>query len=79
MPTKDRGTDGIVNLNKKYSLFIKLVENSSIIDALNKKDQLLIIDPKLLISSDDDTISSNNSNEKNPIIKNEKDLNILIM
>ena len=35
---------------------------------MNKKDQLLIIDPKLLNTYDDDTVSSNNSNNSNPII-----------
>ena len=37
---------------------------------MNKKDQLLIIDPKLLNGSDDDTLSSNNSHNShnsNPI------------
>ena len=53
-------------------MYIKLIENSAIINPLNKKDQLFIIDPKLLISSDDDTISTNNSNDNNPIISNEE-------
>jgi hypothetical protein len=72
LPTQDRGTDGIVYLNKIYSVYIKLIENSAIINPLNKKDQLLIIDPTLLISSDDDTISTNNSSDNNPIISNEE-------
>ena len=75
LPTQDRGTDGIVYLNKIYSVYIKLIENLAIINPLNKKDQLLIIDPRLLISSDDDTISTNNSNDNNPIIsKKENEL-----
>ena len=45
LPTQDRGTDGIVYLNKIYSVYIKFIENSAIINPLNKKDQLLIIDP----------------------------------
>ena len=39
LPTQDRGTDGIVYLNKTYSVYIKLIENSAIINPLNKKDQ----------------------------------------
>jgi len=74
LPTQDRGTDGIIYLNKIYSVYIKLIENSAIINPLNKKDQLLIIDPRLLISSDDETISisTNNSNDNNPIISNQE-------
>ena len=77
LPTHARGTtDGIVYLNKIYSVYIKLIENSAIINSFNKKDQLLIIDSKLLISSDDDTISTNNSNDNNLIISNNNNLNI---
>jgi hypothetical protein len=72
LPTQDRGTDGIVYLNRIYSLYIKLIENSAIINPLNKKEQLLLIDPKLLMSSDDQTISTNNSNDNIPIISNEE-------
>ena len=72
LPSQDRGIDGLVYLNKIYSKYITLVENSSITNPFNKKDQLLVIDSKLLISSDDDTISTNNSNDNNPIISNEE-------
>ena len=65
---EDRGIEGLVYLNKVYSKYINLVENSSILNPMNKKDQLLIIDPKLLNTYDDDTMSSNNSNNSNPII-----------
>jgi hypothetical protein len=34
---------------------------------MNKKDALLVIDPKLLNTYDDDTLSSNNSHNSNPI------------
>ena len=37
---QDRGTDGIIYLNRINSLYIKLIENSAIINTLNKKDQL---------------------------------------
>ena len=47
LPSQDRGIDGLVYLNKIYSKYITLVENSSIINPFNKKDQLLIIDLKL--------------------------------
>ena len=72
LPNQDRGIDGLVYLNKIYSKYITLVENSSIINPFNKKDQLLVIDSKLLISNDEDTISTNNSNDNNPIISNEE-------
>lgn len=66
---EDRGIDGLVYLNKVYNKYINLVENSSILNPMTKKDQLLVIDPKLLnYSSDDDTFSSNNSNNSNPIV-----------
>ena len=38
LPTQDRGTDGIVYLNKMYSKYITLVENSSIINPFKEKD-----------------------------------------
>ena len=76
LPTQDRGTDGIIYLNRIYSWYIKLIENSAIINPLNKKDQLLKIDPKFLISSDDETITTNYSNDNNPIISNNNNLNI---
>ena len=47
LPSQDRGIDGLVYLNKIYSKYITLVENSSIINPFNKKDQLLVIDSKL--------------------------------
>ena len=40
-----------------------LVENSAILNPMNKHDKLLVIDPKLLISGG----SSINSNDFNPI------------
>lgn len=71
LPNQDRGIDGLSYLNKVYAKYIMLVENSNILNEMNKKDQLLVIDPKLLISNDDDTISTNNSNENSPIRINE--------
>ena len=56
LPNQDRGIDGLVYLNKIYSKYITLVENSSIINPFNKKD----------------TFSTNNSNDNNPIISNEE-------
>ena len=62
---EDRGIDGLVYLNKVYGKYINLVENSSILNVMNKKDQLLIIDPKLLNHNDDDSLSTNSSNNHN--------------
>ena len=44
---------------KKY---ITLVENSAILNRLNKHDQLLVIDPKLLISGGSSINSSDFNN-----------------
>ena len=62
---EDRGIDGLVYLNKVYGKYINLVENSSILNVMNKKDQLLIINPKLLNHHDDDSLSTNSSNNHN--------------
>lgn len=67
---EDRGIEGLPYLNKIYCKYINLVENSSILNPMNKKDALLVIDPKLLNTYDDDTLSSNNSHNShnsNPI------------
>jgi hypothetical protein len=61
LPSVDRGTDGLVYLNKVYSKYVNLVENSAILNQMNKKDQLLTIDPKLIsggssVSSGDNPI-----------------------
>jgi hypothetical protein len=71
LPEKDRGMDGLSYLNKTYEKYITLVENSAILNPMNKHDQLLVIDPKLLISGG----SSINSDDFNtsPMIKTEED------
>ena len=71
LPNEDRGTDGLVYLNKIYNKYVNLVENSSILNQMNKKDNLLVIDPKLLNVDDGSSISSNNSN---PIRNEENEL-----
>jgi len=67
LPEPDRGTDGLVYLNKVYNKYVNLVENSAILNQMNKKDQLLIIDPRMLSSG-----SSIGSNES-PILRTEED------
>lgn len=69
LPYDDRGTDGIVYLNKTYNKYINLVEGSTILNKMNKKDNLLVIDSNLL-----DDASSINSNNSNPIRTQEQDL-----
>ena len=45
-----------------YARYVYLVENSEIIDPINKKDQLLMIDPKFLCdNSPSSSLSSNDS------------------
>ena len=63
LPPQDRGTDGLIYLNKVYSKYVNLVENSAILNQMNKHDQLLAIDPKLISSG-----SSIGSGEDNPIL-----------
>ena len=46
LPNEDRGVDGLIYLNKVYNKYVNLVENSSILNQMNKKDNLLVIDPK---------------------------------
>ena len=48
LPESDRGTDGLVYLNKVYNKYVNLVENSAILNKMNKKDNLLVIDPRML-------------------------------
>lgn len=71
LPETDRGIDGLVYLNKVYSKYINLVENSAILNPMNKHDQLLVIDPRLLISGGS-SISSNEYNNS-PIIRTDED------
>ena len=71
LPNEDRGIDGLVYLNKIYNKYVNLVENSTILNQMNKKDNLLVIDPKLLNVDDGSSISSNNSN---PIRNEENEL-----
>ena len=71
LPNEDRGIDGLVYLNKIYNKYVNLVENSSILNQMNKKDNLLVIDPKLLNLDDGSSLSSNGSN---PIMREEHEL-----
>jgi hypothetical protein len=67
LPEEKRGVDGMVYLNKVYGKYINLVENSAVLNPMNKKDQLLVIDPRLL-RSDGDSISSDDSPQhRNPM------------
>ena len=63
--------DGLVYLNKIYNKYVNLVENSSILNQMNKKDNLLVIDPKMLNIDDGSSLSSN---ESNPIRTEENEL-----
>jgi len=71
LPNEDRGIDALVYLNKVYNKYVNLVENSTILNQINKKDNLLVIDPKLLNLDDGSSLSSNGSN---PIRHEENDL-----
>ena len=67
LPEEKRGIDGMAYLNKVYGKYINLVENSAVLNQMNKRDQLLVIDPRMLKSNDDNSISSDESNHINPI------------
>ena len=67
LPEEKRGIDGMVYLNKVYGKYINLVENSAVLNQMNKRDQLLVIDPRMLKSNDDNSISSDESNHIKPI------------
>ena len=71
LPSEDRGIDCLVYLNKIYNKYINLVESSTILNQMNKKDNLLVIDPKLLNLDDGSSLSSN---ESNPIRTDENHL-----
>ena len=73
LPKEDRGTDGLLYLNKIYSKYTNLIENSQILNNITKNDKLLSINPKLYID-DEGSISSNESNNNNPIISEENQL-----
>ena len=70
LPDEIRGVDGIVFLNKIYSKYIHLVETSEILNRMNKKDNLLVIDPKMLCSSSSSVESK--SPKHNPLSLNTK-------
>jgi hypothetical protein len=67
LPEEHRGTDGLLYLNKVYGKYINLVENSAILNPMNKHDQLLKIDPRMI--SGGSSIESNSS----PIIQTDED------
>jgi len=73
LPYEDRGIDGLVFLNNIYNKYVNLVENSSILNQMNKKDNSLVIDPKLLNIDDGSSLSSNGSN---PIHEKKMNYNI---
>ena len=68
LPEEKRGIDGMAYLNKVYGKYINLVENSAVLNQMNKKDQLLVIDPRMLKGNDDDSLSSSGTPEpRNPL------------
>jgi hypothetical protein len=66
LPEEDRGIDGLIYLNKTYGKYVNLVENSQILNKFNKKDQLLVIDPKLLISSSNNSLTDDEESQSKP-------------
>ena len=62
-PDELRERLGIDYLNNEYTRYVNLVDNSEIPNPINKKDQFLIIDPKLLCSAINSSSSSLSSND----------------
>ena len=73
LPKENRGIDGLLYLNKVYSKYTNLIENSQILNNITKNDKLLSLHHKLYID-DEGSISSNESNNSNPIITEEHQL-----
>ena len=75
LPKENRGIDGLLYLNKVYSKYTNLIENSQILNNITKNDKLLSLHHKLYID-DEESISSNesNNNNSNPIITEETQL-----
>ncbi len=67
LPEEKRGNDGMTYLNKVYGKYINLVENSAVLNPMNKKDQLLIIDPRMLKNDDDSIGSGETPDLRNPM------------
>jgi len=63
LPEQDRGIDGLIYLNKTYGKYVNLVENSQILNKFNKKDQLLVIDPKLWTNSSNNSLTDEEENK----------------
>ena len=73
LPKENRGTDGLLYLNKIYSKYTNLIEKSQILNNITKNDKLLSINPKLYID-DEESLSSNEGNNSNPIVNEEHQL-----
>jgi len=67
LPEEDRGIDGLIYLNKTYGKYVNLVENSQILNKFNKKDQLLVIDPKLLTTSSNNSLTDEEESQSKPM------------
>jgi len=64
---EDRGIDGLIYLNKIYNKYTSLIENSQILNIINKNDKLLSIKHQFINlndveSQEDKSLSSMNSN-----------------
>jgi len=67
LPEEVRGIDGLIYLNKTYGKYVNLLENSQILNKFNKKDQLLVIDPKLLITSSNNSLTDEEESQSKPM------------
>jgi hypothetical protein len=67
LPKEDRRTDGLLYLNKVYSIYTNLIESSQILNNITKNHKLLSINPSKLYD-DEGSISSNESNNNNTTI-----------
>jgi hypothetical protein len=68
LPGELREGISIEYLNKVYTRYINLVENSEILNPMNKKDKLLNIDPKLLCDNSSSPSSLSPNESPNPLV-----------
>lgn len=62
LPNEDRGEDGLIYLNKVYSKYISLIENSQILNLINKNDNLLTL--KIINNNEEISLNSNPISEE---------------
>jgi len=63
---EDRGVDGLIYLNKIYSKYTSLIENSHILNIINKNDKLLSLKNKFINLNPKEGFDKSQSDFRNP-------------